>query len=147
MNLFVSVIIDKFNEEIRKREGSHSFSEEQKEWVKMQRIMVHVNLKIKHIEPNHNKFRLFFFKIVQSNHFEYFISVIIVCNVIFLCMDYFEDPYLYNLILEIGNIVFVSIFAIEATMKIIAYGIRHYFLENWNRFDFVIVILSIVALD
>jgi hypothetical protein len=35
MNLFVSVIVDKFNEEIKRRQGSDSFSEEQKEWVKM----------------------------------------------------------------------------------------------------------------
>lgn len=28
MNLFISVIVDKFNEEIRKKEGSHKFSEE-----------------------------------------------------------------------------------------------------------------------
>jgi hypothetical protein len=28
MNLFISVIVDKFNEEIRKKEGSHQFSEE-----------------------------------------------------------------------------------------------------------------------
>lgn len=35
MNLFISVIVDKFNEEIKKKEGSHKFSEEQKEWVKM----------------------------------------------------------------------------------------------------------------
>ena len=35
INLFISVIVDKFNEEIRKKDGSHSFTEEQKEWVKM----------------------------------------------------------------------------------------------------------------
>jgi len=28
MNLFISVIVDKFNEEIKKKEGSHNFSEE-----------------------------------------------------------------------------------------------------------------------
>lgn len=28
MNLFVSVIVDRFNEEIKKKEGSHNFSEE-----------------------------------------------------------------------------------------------------------------------
>jgi len=28
MNLFISVIVDKFNEEIKKKEGSHKFSEE-----------------------------------------------------------------------------------------------------------------------
>ena len=35
MNMFVSVIVDKFNEEIKKRQGAHNFTEEQKEWVKI----------------------------------------------------------------------------------------------------------------
>jgi hypothetical protein len=35
MNLFISVIVDKFNEEIKKRQGAHNFTEEQKEWVKI----------------------------------------------------------------------------------------------------------------
>jgi len=147
MNLFISVIVDKFNEEIRRREGSHNFSEEQKEWVKIQRIMVHVNLKIKPICPENSKFRTFFFKVVQSNKFEFFISAMIVSNTLFLCMDYTNAPYDYDNALEIGNMIFVIIFAIEACMKLIAYGFRYYFLENWNRFDFIIVLLSVVALD
>jgi hypothetical protein len=35
MNLFVSVIVDKFNEQIRRKEGSNNFSIEEKEWVKI----------------------------------------------------------------------------------------------------------------
>ena len=35
MNLFISVIVDKFNEQIKKRQGSDNFSNEQKEWVKI----------------------------------------------------------------------------------------------------------------
>ena len=35
MNLFVSVIVDKFNEEIKKRQGADNFTLEQKEWVKI----------------------------------------------------------------------------------------------------------------
>jgi Ni,Fe-hydrogenase I cytochrome b subunit len=35
MNLFISVIVDKFNEEIKKRQGSDNFTDEQKEWVKI----------------------------------------------------------------------------------------------------------------
>lgn len=51
MNLFISVIVDKFNEEIKKRQGSHKFTEEQKEWVKIQRLLVFTNPKIIPIEP------------------------------------------------------------------------------------------------
>lgn len=35
----------------------------------------------------------------------------------------------------------------EALLKLIGYGIRFYFLDTWNRFDFLIVILSIIAID
>ena len=63
MNMFVSVIVDKFNEEIKKRQGAHNFTEEQKEWVKIQRLLVHTDPKIIPVEPI-NCFRLQCFKIV-----------------------------------------------------------------------------------
>jgi len=63
MNLFISVIVDKFNEEIKKRQGSDNFTDEQKEWVKIQRLLVHTNTKIIPVEPI-NCFRLQCFKIV-----------------------------------------------------------------------------------
>lgn len=40
MNLFISVIVDKFNEQIKKRQGADNFSNEQKEWVKIQRVLL-----------------------------------------------------------------------------------------------------------
>jgi hypothetical protein len=39
------------------------------------------------------------------------------------------------------------IFAIEALLKIIAFGPKFYFIENWNKFDFLIVIFSILSSD
>lgn len=57
MNLFISVIVDKFNEEVKKRQGSDNFTDEQKEWVKIQRLLVHTNPKIIPVEPI-NVFRL-----------------------------------------------------------------------------------------
>lgn len=109
--------------------------------------MVHVNLKIKPVCPEHNKFRKFFFIIVMSKQFELFISFVIMINTLFLCMDYTDDSDSYSNALQTGNIVFVSIFAVEAAMKMLAHGIKFYFLETWNKFDFVIVILSLIALD
>ena len=46
-----------------------------------------------------------------------------------------------------GNIVFVSIYSLEAALKIFAFGIRYYWLDSWNKFDFIIVIISIISLD
>jgi len=91
MNLFISVIVDKFNEEIKKRQGAHNFTEEQKEWVKIQRLLVHTNPKIIPVEPI-NVFRLWCFKIVQSQVFEYTIMAAIIVNTLFLCIDFYGKP-------------------------------------------------------
>jgi voltage-gated sodium channel type V alpha len=63
MNLFISVIVDKFNEQIKKRQGAHNFTDEQKEWVKIQRLLVHTEPKIIPVEPI-NCLRLQCFKVV-----------------------------------------------------------------------------------
>ena len=62
-------------------------------------------------------------------------------------MDYYNEPALYAKILQIINYVFVAVFTIEAIFKLIAFGHKFYFLENWNKFDFIIVVLSLIALD
>lgn len=87
MNLFISVIVDKFNEQIKKRQGSDNFSNEQKEWVKIQRLLVHTNPKIIPVEPI-NCFRLQCFRVVQSQAFEYLVMFAIIVNTLFLCIDY-----------------------------------------------------------
>ena len=49
----------------------------------------------------------------------------------------------YNSILEYINDFFTAIFVIEATLKLIAYDIT-YFSNGWNRFDFFVVIASVL---
>lgn len=42
--------------------------------------------------------------------------------------------------------VFFVIFVAEAVLKIIALGPRKYFSDNWNIFDFIIVLFAILEL-
>lgn len=49
--------------------------------------------------------------------------------------------------IKYGNYVFIGIFVMEAFLKFIGYGLRYYFLDTWNKFDFVIVVLSLIAID
>ena len=45
MNMLVSVIVDKFNEQVKKRNGEDDFTYEQKEWVKLQRVLIMTDIK------------------------------------------------------------------------------------------------------
>lgn len=146
MNLFISVIVDKFNDEIKKRQGAHNFTEEQKEWVKIQRLLVHTNPKIIPVEPI-NCFRLQCFKIVQSQAFEYIIMVAIIINTLFLCIDNYHKTEDLREFLEYANLIFVVVFTFEMIIKITAYGFKYYWHVNWNKFDFIIVIMSLLFIN
>ena len=65
-------------------------------------------------------------------------------NTIILASRWTGMPDVYDDIAEISNLAFGVIFLIEAILKLIAYG-RRYFLDDWNRFDFSIVIASILG--
>ena len=41
--------------------------------------------------------------------------------------------------------VFTIIFTIELIIKWLAYGIKNYFSNGWNRLDFVIVLVSVLG--
>ena len=89
MNLFISVIVDKFNEEIEKREGSNKFTQEQKEWVKIQRLLVHTNPKITAVRPIQCVFR-YCFDVAESAWFETFIMTAIIINTLFLLVEHYD---------------------------------------------------------
>ena len=46
-----------------------------------------------------------------------------------------------------SNTSFVVFFTLELVIKITAYGFKYYWYVNWNKFDFIIVLLSLIALD
>lgn len=48
-------------------------------------------------------------------------------------------------IVNVFNFIFAFIYTIEAILKVIAHG-KSYFGENWNRFDFFVVILMIISI-
>jgi len=71
----------------------------------------------------------------------------IVVNTCFLCIDYYQKSEKLARILTVANSTFVVIFTLEMIFKITAYGFKYYWHVNWNKFDFIIVILSLAAID
>jgi len=71
----------------------------------------------------------------------------IVVNTLFLCIDYYGKSDELLKVLDTANLFFVIIFTVEMTLKITAYGFTYYWHVNWNKFDFIIVIMSLVAVN
>ena len=96
---------------------------------------------------NKNKFRQIIQKIVMSNIFTYIINIIIIINCIFLI---FETINVLQKTTIYSNYIFVSLFCLEAILKIIAYGFildqNTYLRDPWNWIDFIIVVAGIINL-
>ena len=107
---------------------------------------MHTNPKIIPVEPI-NCFRLQCFKVVQSQAFEYIVMAAIVVNTVFLCIDYYHKSDKLAKILDESNLTFVVFFTLELLIKLTAYGFKYYWYVNWNKFDLIIVAMSLIALD
>ena len=59
-----------------------------------------------------------------------------------MAMEYYRAPDGYVLALYIIDVIFIAIFTGEAALKISAYRFNSYIYDNWNKFDFFVVIVG-----
>uniref|UniRef100_A0A8C7G282 Voltage-dependent T-type calcium channel subunit alpha n=2 Tax=Oncorhynchus TaxID=8016 RepID=A0A8C7G282_ONCKI len=84
-----------------------------------------------------------FRKIVDSKYFGRGIMIAILINTLSMGIEYHEQPDELTNALEISNIVFTSLFALEMLLKVLVYGPFGYIKNPYNIFDGVIVVISV----
>uniref|UniRef100_A0A8B9JXI1 Calcium channel, voltage-dependent, T type, alpha 1H subunit b n=1 Tax=Astyanax mexicanus TaxID=7994 RepID=A0A8B9JXI1_ASTMX len=82
-------------------------------------------------------------RIVDSKYFNRGIMFAILINTLSMGVEYHEQPAELTDVLEISNIVFTSLFALEMLLKLLACGLFGYISNPYNIFDLIIVIISV----
>ncbi|ELK28446.1 Voltage-dependent T-type calcium channel subunit alpha-1H, partial [Myotis davidii] len=82
-------------------------------------------------------------RIVDSKYFNRGIMMAILTNTLSMGIEYHEQPDELTNALEISNIVFTSMFALEMLLKLLACGPLGYIQNPYNIFDGVIVVISV----
>lgn len=145
LNLFIGVIIDNFNQQKAKLGGTDIFmTEEQKKYYNAMKKLGSKKPQ-KPVPRPENKFQGLVFDLVTKQFFDIFIMVLICLNMVTMMVETDEQSQEKEEILYWVNLVFIVVFTMECSLKIIALR-QHYFAVGWNIFDFVVVILSIVGL-
>ncbi|KAI4899956.1 hypothetical protein NFI96_017448 [Prochilodus magdalenae] len=80
-------------------------------------------------------------RIVDSKYFNRGIMFAILINTLSMGVEYHEQPAELTDVLEISNIVFTSLFALEMLLKLLACGLFGYISNPYNIFDLIIVII------
>ena len=68
----------------------------------------------------------------------------ILLNTVALAIVWYEMPNTLVKCLEVVNFIFMGIFTVEASIKLVALK-SAYFKDHWNIFDFVVVVGSLLA--
>uniref|UniRef100_A0A914MNP8 Voltage-dependent calcium channel type A subunit alpha-1 n=1 Tax=Meloidogyne incognita TaxID=6306 RepID=A0A914MNP8_MELIC len=140
VNIFVALIIITFQEQ-----GEAELSEGDLDKNQKQCIDFALNAKPRSLfmpeDKNSIKYRIW--RLVTSTPFEYFIMAMIVLNTLILMMKYHGNSDTYEKVLRIFNTALTAVFTVESILKILAFGVRNYFKDGWNRFDFITVVGSI----
>uniref|UniRef100_A0A8C3ATN3 Voltage-dependent T-type calcium channel subunit alpha n=1 Tax=Cyclopterus lumpus TaxID=8103 RepID=A0A8C3ATN3_CYCLU len=84
-----------------------------------------------------------FRKIVDSKYFGRGIMIAILINTLSMGIEFHEQPEELTNALEISNIVFTSLFALEMLLKVLVYGPFGYIKNPYNIFDGIIVVISV----
>jgi len=86
------------------------------------------------------------YTIVRHKIFEALVFVIILSNLVVMTLMYETAPNSYSESVELLNVAFTIIFIVECILKLIAYGIKEYFRETWNKFDFIVVCTGVIEI-
>ncbi|XP_067209243.1 muscle calcium channel subunit alpha-1 isoform X2 [Linepithema humile] len=139
VNIFVGFVIVTFQ-----NEGEQEYKN--CELDKNQRNCIEFALKAKPVRryiPKHRiQYKVWWF--VTSQPFEYTIFTLIMINTVTLAMKFYRQPEIYTSALDVLNMIFTAVFALEFVFKLAAFRFKNYFGDAWNVFDFIIVLGSFI---
>ncbi|KAG6457066.1 hypothetical protein O3G_MSEX010098 [Manduca sexta] len=141
VNIFVALIIITFQEQGEAELQDGEIDKNQKSCID---FTIEARPLERYMPSKRASFKYKVWRIVVSTPFEYFIMTLIVLNTLLLMMKYYNQNDLYADILKYSNMGFTGMFSVETVLKIIAYGVKNFFKDPWNTFDFITVIGSII---
>jgi voltage-dependent calcium channel T type alpha-1I len=69
----------------------------------------------------------------------------IMANAISLGVTWYGEPKSVTYSILALNYFFSSVFIIEAILKLVGLGVKPFFKDSWNVFDFTVVMVTIIA--
>eukprot|EP00899_Mesostigma_viride_P014513 jgi/Mesvir1/23062/Mv26577-RA.2 len=147
VNLFTGTIVDNFN---RQREaataGSAFMTAQQRTWVSHIRSSTRFSLRRPRHITQSTGIRRVIIRVVDTAAFENTMLLVILTNVTFLAVHHYGQSPTTDRVLDIAGHVFTIIYLLEASLKLVVYGFKGYFSSKLNTFDFLLVVIAVLAI-
>jgi len=141
--MVVGVIIEKFNQ----MSGRGMLTSDQQRFKDIMIDILSAEVKVPDEPPRGYQGKLF--AIISNPTFETATLIMIAANSVVMAAEHYGQTESFTTKLDILNMVFVYLFTLELVLRLVALGLKRYFRDPWNCFDFSIVVgcLAIQFLD
>ena len=131
MNLFVSVIIDNFQEVKDRLTNSAFLTSGQKQWIKAMKQAIMTSVVVDDKPPEGwSQSQIRAWEFVQQEKFEMCIMCIIGVNTLMMMCEFPGQSEELTLFFNVFNYLFSAIFIAEAVLKIYGLGVERYFADS-----------------
>ena len=149
INLFVGVTYERYHAQLNA--GLELLNLKQRQWLEVSRLLLDVR-----VEPQHSGgdiqtliegttgVRQTILRLVTTSSFDNAMLVVILLNCAQMSSTYYPEPQSVKIFHQVINYIFTGIYASECGLKIFGLGFVRYYSDGWNRFDFYIVMMSVV---
>ena len=142
LNFVIGILFLEFNH--AKKQEEKGYTKPMLTWVEIQSLILSASCNYEMLNmPPIGTLRHRVWRLVTSKPFDYGIMICIVMNMCSMALSYEGASETWESFLEITNYIFTAIFLAECILKLIAYK-KAYFSTNWNRFDFFVVVSSLI---
>eukprot|EP01065_Artemidia_motanka_P051703 TRINITY_DN915_c3_g1_i1.p1 TRINITY_DN915_c3_g1~~TRINITY_DN915_c3_g1_i1.p1 ORF type:complete len:2117 (+),score=680.72 TRINITY_DN915_c3_g1_i1:180-6530(+) len=151
LNLIIGILISEFTDQRRQLDGTQGsdMSEKQQSYIAAEKAVLHpIMFRVRPMPPVKDFWglRLRCFRATMDHNMDHVVTTCIVVNMVILSTVHHKQTAAWVYAQNWGNWVCTVIFAAEAVVKLAGLGPYFYFRENWNRFDFVIVCVSLMGM-
>eukprot|EP00997_Jenningsia_sp_PLL12_P008943 NODE_57_length_2832_cov_71.348904_g53_i0.p1 GENE.NODE_57_length_2832_cov_71.348904_g53_i0~~NODE_57_length_2832_cov_71.348904_g53_i0.p1 ORF type:complete len:605 (-),score=169.36 NODE_57_length_2832_cov_71.348904_g53_i0:52-1866(-) len=141
LNLFVSVLLSQYYLVMQKN-GTILKTPHQRAWVVVSKNIGKTSPPDPSTFVPEGAIRARVFLVLRNKYFEVAMAFIIILNTLFMATEHYPQSSGYSAVLDVANILFTTIYCIEALLKIYAIGWTFYWLDLWNRFDLFVCLVS-----
>jgi hypothetical protein len=144
LSLVIGVSIDQF-QKLRKITGKSAFlTEQQQEWVLVQKLLASTTPKKRYARPTgtFQAIRNLCYDLSMTTTANFVMVGIIILNIFTMFLPHYNQGWKWDVALSVCNVVFTGIYLAEVALKWSAIGLKNYFSDPWNVFDFIVALAS-----
>ena len=159
LNLFVSIVIARFQQLSDEENGSAFLTQGQTNWIEAQRLMLKLQPKRAVRAPPSPRcgmlcrlrlelcaWRRGAFRVVRSERFKDAITLLLCANALLLAAEHYPQAQGATDAIFLAQFGVAIAFGVELVLQLAGLGARQYWVSRWRRFDFFVTVSSL-AMD